>query len=208
MKKYLGEDKFKSSSLSAMQNDDQIQESQSMTVSQSMGVSTSKGKETSGDNYDTDTFEEQSQSASHSKSADGSGKKSLPHESSYTQSVSQSKDQSQEVFSKDRMEEYLRKQAEKKAAAQKSVPGFKKDTPIDVSGSSDKYSDEFESYSKSQSAIALPKGNAMKGVSQSVEGKITQTVEGKYSYMDAKTGGYSASGREKALERNLEDLNL
>ena len=26
--------------------------------------------------------------------------------------------------------------------------------------------------------------------------------------MDAKAGGYTASGREKALERNLDDLNL
>ena len=55
------------------------------------------------------------------------------------------------------MEEYLKKQPEKKAAAGgKLAAGFKKDTPIDVSGSSDKYSDEFESYSKSQSAV-LPK---------------------------------------------------
>ena len=85
--------------------------------------------------------------------------------------------------------------------------------------SEDKYSDEFDSYSKSQSAMQLPsmdkimvpssvKQNApslYKAPLTKKDGKVTQTDEGKYSYMPATQGGYTSSGKEKALQRHLDD---
>ena len=52
------------------------------------------------------------------------------------------------------MEEYLKKQAEKKAGGAKPVAKAKSK---DISESSERYSDEFDSFSKSASAMALPK---------------------------------------------------
>ena len=36
-------------------------------------------------------------------------------------------------------------------------------------------------------------------------GMVTQTDEGKYSYMNADQGGYTTSGKERALQRHLDD---
>lgn len=37
------------------------------------------------------------------------------------------------------------------------------------------------------------------------DGKVTQTDDGKYSYMPAAQGGYTSSGKERALQRHLDD---
>ena len=133
-----------------------------------MSGSLSQSKDKARDSYDTDTFEDQSASQTKSLSADGSAKKSgiaywpgkEAFQDSASASASQSKDKGQTeggVLSADAMEEYLKKrQQDKDRAAQAAKPaGTTK--PKDISESSERYSDEFDSYSKSQSAANLEK---------------------------------------------------
>ena len=161
------EAKFKSSASEAAPpaaSEDKIEESQSLSVS--------KGKDRQTESYDTDTFEEQSgASQSKSQSMEGSGSKkastsngaqgginywpgSKAFESDASLSQSKEKDQSTEnkVFSANAMEEYLKKQEAKKAAAGKTTAApapVKVTTKEIMEESEDKYSDEFDSYSKS-----------------------------------------------------------
>lgn len=175
-------DKFKSSSKASDSVEDSIAESASLSVSadKKKAKRSSKVSE-SQQSYDTDTFEDQSQSVSTSKEASGSKKQGLNYwpgskaaDASVSASgVSQSKDASIQdeevkVVTNDVMAEYMRKQEEKKKALAassstvKPVPVKKEAaarTAKDISESSDKYTDEdFESISKSQGAMAsLPK---------------------------------------------------
>ena len=102
------------------------------------------------------------------------------------------------------MEEYLKKQEAKRQGSAAPAPPAAASKPSKDASEDSAYSDdEFDSYSKSQSQVALPKMNAAmdkvmvpSSVKQAVpskylapatrkDGKVTQTEEGKYSYMPA-----------------------
>ena len=124
-----------------------------------------------------------------SQSKEGSTKKGginyWPGKAAMESSQSQSKDAvaQPEVFSANAMEEYLKKQAEKKGKTTTPAP-----EPVkkDFSESSDKYTDEdFESMSRSQGAMAgLPKTQQQQPSSFSMQTRIAQTYvkkENKFS---------------------------
>ena len=143
-------------------------------------------------------------------------------------SASQSKEAGEtekEVFSANAMEDYLRKQAEKKSggAPSTSAPakaaGFGKRTAKDISESSDKYTDEdFESVSKSQSlppasgapARQTPAFGQSRITATYVkkENKFTMTDMGKYSFQGSDQGGLTGDAKAWALKRNLEDAEM
>ena len=131
----------------------------SIAESASLSQSHDKKRDRPSESYDTDTFED----ASASKEKGGinywPGRAAMEGSAS----ISNSRPAAEaEVFSTDAMEEYLKKQAAKKAGLPTPAPAARADPPKkDFSESSDKYTDEdFESMSKSKGELAaggLPK---------------------------------------------------
>ena len=223
MAAYVGDDnKFRSSATEARGD------GQAVDVSGSL--SQSKDRDRARESYDTDTFEEQSASQSKSQSADGSGQKNIAYwpgkdafqdSADASASVSKSKETGG-VLSAAAMDEYLAKQAAKKAGAEAAKPATK---PKDISESSERYSDEFDSYSKSQSAIGLdrhlPGGRkdvSSSGVGESASGSLGKAakrrgdVDPRTSHTSDRYANLTAhqalptSAKEKFLERKQDEL--
>jgi hypothetical protein len=177
------------------------------------GTMSKGGKSGITESYDTDTFEDQSISQSHGSSKKEQkgiqywpGKDAMDNSYSMSQSEQKTDDKPHNANA---MEEYLKKQAEKKGTGAKPVA---KRAAKDISESSDKYTDEdFESISKSQSlppattdANRQTPGFGNSRITNNYvrkESKVTMTDKGKYDAQSEAPSG----GANWALKRNLED---